>query len=154
MIDDYAPAAQADEARLVLRPNHSLSRPHLRIVIVLLALLVVGVSALGWWQGNVFAPLFAVLQVGFLAACLVWVFRRSQRAEVVVVSRTRMRVCDLPELNERFVAHPARVRLDTAAGHVRLHDGMQQAEVGECLNAAERATLAIRLAELLRWARS
>ena len=45
-----------------LRPNRALSRRGLRRLIVVLAALALTTAGLGAWQGNVFAPLFALVE--------------------------------------------------------------------------------------------
>ncbi|MBD8525723.1 DUF2244 domain-containing protein [Pseudomarimonas arenosa] len=152
MIEQYAPAADSGEARLVVRPNRSLDPRQLRWISLGLVVLVVPVAVYSGWQGNVFAPAFAVLELIAVIGCMHWVWRQGQRLEVIAVARNRLSVRRLPEMADQFAAHPAWVRLDVEAGRLWLRSGRRKQEIGECLSEHERRTLAERMAELLRWA--
>lgn len=153
MIDQIAPDTADGEARLILRPNRSLSASQLAGVVGGFAVVAASVSGMSWLQGNAFAPFFAVAEAVLLAACLVWVWRRSGRAEVISVSRRRLAVVGLPELSERFSAHPAWVQIHRNADAVVIRCGGNAVEVGAQLNGNERTSLAARIGDLLRWAR-
>ncbi|WP_449421996.1 DUF2244 domain-containing protein, partial [Rhodanobacter lindaniclasticus] len=53
-----------------LKPNRSLSRRGLRRLIVVLVALALTTAELGAWQGNVFAPLFALVESAAMAVAL------------------------------------------------------------------------------------
>lgn len=152
MIEQYAPVADGDEARLVVRPNRSLDARQMRWLSFGLVVLVSPVALYSWWQGNVFAPAYALLELLVLLGCLRWVWRQSQRLEVIAVARDRLSVRRLPEMADEFAAHPAWIRLDVEPGRVWLRSGKWRKEIGVCLPEHERRTLAERMAELLRWA--
>lgn len=154
MIDHYAPDSAEGEARLILRPNRSLTASQLGSVVAGFALVAASVAAISWWQGNAYAPLFALLEALILAGCLGFVWRRLGRAEVISVSRTRLAVREWPDLTERFVADPAWVRVDAEGGQVVLRAGTREVAVGSALSEAERRTLADRVLDMLRWART
>ena len=152
MIEHYAPVTEGGEARLVVRPNRSLSPRQLSLLSLGLIVLVSPVAMYSWWQGNVFAPAFALLELLFVLGCLRWVWRQGGKLQVIAVGRDRLSVRRLPELAEDFAAHPAWVRLDQESGRLWLRVGQRRKEIGECLPEHERRTLAERMAELLRWA--
>ncbi|MCB1554708.1 MAG: DUF2244 domain-containing protein [Xanthomonadales bacterium] len=152
MIDQIAPETADGEARLIVRPNRSLSAPQLVGVVGGFALVAASVSGVSWLQGNAFAPFFALAEATLLAACLVWVWRRSGQAEVISVSRQRLAVVGLPELSERFSAHPAWVQIHRNDDAVVIRCGGKQVEVGAQLSGVERTSLACRISDLLRWA--
>ena len=154
MIENFAPASPAGEARIVIRPNRSLTVPQLVGVSSGFAAVLALVSAMSWLQGNTFAPLFALIELLVFAGCLALVWRRGAKAEVIAVDASHIRVRRLPELADLFDAHPAWVRLDTSSGRVVLYSGARRVEVGEWLGLAERQSLARRLADLLRGAQS
>ena len=53
-----------------LRPNRTLSRRGLRHLILVLAALALITAGLGAWQGDVFAPLFALIEASAVAIAL------------------------------------------------------------------------------------
>jgi uncharacterized membrane protein len=149
MIEHFAPERTADEARLVIRPNLSLSLRQLIAVFAVLALTTFSVAGLSWLQGNAFAPLFAVLYLSLLASCLVLVRRRGRRAEVIAVQSDRVSVRQLPEWTETFADHPGWVRVVEDEGQVWLASGRRRIEVGSCLGAGERRQMARMLRDML-----
>lgn len=150
MIENFAPASPAGEARIVIRPNRSLTVRQLIGVSLGFAALLALVSAMSWLQGNAFAPLFALVESVMFAGCLALVWRRGAKAEVIAVDASHVRVRRLPELADLFEAHPAWVRVGISSGRVVLHAGARRVEVGQWLGLAERQSLAQRLADLLR----
>lgn len=152
MIEQYAPAAEGEEARLIVRPNRSLNPQQLRWLSLGLIVLVAPVALYSGWLGNVFAPAYAVIELIFAIGCLHWVWRQGQRLEVIAVARNRLWVRRLPEMADAFAAHPAWIRLEVKSGRLWLRCGWRKQEIGECLPEHERRTLAERMAELLRWA--
>lgn len=149
MIENFAAAGPSGEARIIIRPNRSLSLRQVKGVAAGYAVVVTAISVLSWLQGNAFAPLFALLNAGVFAGCLALVWRRCSRAEVIVVGNEHVRVRQLPELVDTFDAHPAWVRVEAAAGRVMICSGGRRTEIGSWLGEAERMALARELAEIL-----
>jgi len=157
MIEQYAAGASAPEgieATVVVRPNRSLSLRQFTHLLIGLVIGAVAVAVFSWLQGNVFAPLFVLLDLSLLVGCLCWVWRRGDEIEVIAISAGQVAVRQLPSLEERFRAHPLWVRLDSAEGRLLLCSGNRQVEVGARLGGAERESLALRLVWLLGWAKS
>jgi uncharacterized membrane protein len=154
MIDNFAAAGPSGEARIVIRPNRSLSAHQVIGVAAGYAVVVTLISALSWLQGNAFAPLFALLNAGVFATCLTVVWRRCSRAEVIAVGSEHVRVRRLPELVDTFDAHPAWVRLDSSSGRVVMCSAGRRIEVGSWLGEGERLALARELDAALLDARS
>lgn len=153
MIENFAAAGPSGEARIVIRPNRSLSLRQLVGVVAVYAVVVSVISVFSWLQGNTFAPLFAVFNVGFFAACLALVWRRCSRAELIAVGSDHVRVRRLPELDDMFDAHPAWVRVEQSEGKVVICSAGDRVEVGSWLVDAERAQLARALSNALGAAR-
>lgn len=149
MIERFTAPSGAGEVRIVLRPNRSLSRSALWRVVAGMAVVVALVGALSWWQGNVFAPVFALLEAGLLAGCLFWVWRRAEQAELISLGPDRLCVRRLPELVDVFEAHPAWVRLDVIQGRLLVRSSGRRIELGSALGEVEKRRLAQELAGLL-----
>ncbi len=149
MIEHYAPAGEANEARLLIRPNLSLTLRQLSAVFAGLATVTAAIAGLAWSQGNVFAPWFALLHLSLLASGFVLVWRRGRRAEVIAVSPDRVSVHRFPEFVEVFSDHPYWVRLVESEGQVVLTGRRARVGVGSFLGEAERRQLAQDLRRLL-----
>jgi uncharacterized membrane protein len=144
-------AAQGDrgEASLVIRPNRALSQRHVIAAFVLVAMASGSVALISWLQGNVFAPLFALLELALLALCLRLVWLAGERFEVVAVGPGGVSVRRPPAVDEAFSAHPQWVRLKQQEGRVLLVSRGREIEVGACLGEAERQSLAFRLRNMI-----
>ena len=137
---------------LWLRPNRSLSRRGLRSLIVVLAALVLTTAGLGAWQGNVFAPLFALIEASALAVALSVAWRAGDRSERIVLDTTSLEVQSLPARRcTRFQTYWVRVLLKPGGGHRRLllASHGRELEVGAFLAEEERAELSRKLTVLL-----
>jgi len=149
MIEHYAPQGEANEARLLLRPNLSLSLGQLSAFFATLAATTVAVAGLAWWQGNAFAPVFAALYLSMLAICLGVVWRRGRRAEVIALAADRLTVRRLPELVEVFADHAYWVRVVETGDQVTLVGHGLRVVVGSFLGEQEKRQLAQALRQLL-----
>jgi len=149
VIEQFPPQGERGEARLVIRPNQALSRRQMFAAFALLAVASVTVAMFSWAQGNVFAPVFAFVELSFLALCLRWVWIAGKRFEVVAVGPGEISVRQLPEMCDRFRAHPQWVRMHQRRGHVLLMSRGHEVEVGACLGEAERQSLAERLRNMM-----
>lgn len=150
MIELHADAGTATRARLVLRPNRSLSAAQLRSVVMVLGAVALGTAVFSWTQGNAFAPLFALLHMGFVALCLFLAWRRGDRSEVIALGPDAVEVWRGPEGETAFSAHPHWVRLSVSPdGRVWLGSHGRHVEIGGFLGEPERGRLAAQLKTLL-----
>ncbi|TAN02711.1 MAG: DUF2244 domain-containing protein [Rhodanobacteraceae bacterium] len=155
MITRLPVAAEAGQVTLLLAPNRALSRRQMRQLtweLCIAALLVAGFAA---WGGDVFAPLFALIEIPVLAAALWLVWRSGDRRERITLDTDQVRVERLPPKGRATSTFPVawtRVRvLDRGDGHrhvVLAAQGREQ-EVGECLGDDERMQLSRWLSSLL-----
>jgi uncharacterized membrane protein len=150
MIEHFAPQREADEARLVIQPNLSLTLRQLLAVFALLAIVTTAIAGVAGLQGNFFALPFAALYLSMLGGCFALVWRRGRRAEVIAMVPGRVSVRHLPELFEVFADDPYWVRVVEAEGHVWLANRRRQVEVGELVGESERQQLAQLLRQMLQ----
>ncbi len=146
------PAADGLPCALWLRPNRALSRNGLRRLIVVLAALALTTAGLGAWQGNVFAPLFALIESVAMAVALSAAWRAGDRGERITLDETSLEVRALPGPRRiRFQSHWVRVRLAPGKGHRRLvlSSHGRELEIGAFLADGERAELSRKLMVLL-----
>lgn len=156
MIELLPSAPDAPETRLLLKPNRPMAPARLLAIYAALACCSFAVALCSWQQGNVFAPLFALVENVVLGICLALVWRRAGRCEVIAVAPDSVAVRGLPELAERFRGHPQFVRVTLAPdaegrGDMRVWLGShgRRVEVGAFLNEAERRSLAGQLTQVL-----
>jgi uncharacterized membrane protein len=153
MIERHGDAASGGAWQLVLRPNRSMSARQLIGFFLLQATVALLVSLYAWTQGNVFAPLFALLHAGFIAFALRLAWRGGDRCEVVAVTRDRIEVRRGDDAASLFHAHPywVRMRLEESHGEPRLtlRASGRVVELGSFLAPIERRRLADTLHEVL-----
>ena len=136
-------------------PHRSLSRSGL-IGFLLAQSLAAGIFALlAASQGNVLAPVFALLELGVVTYCLLRVWRTSGEGQIITLTPSRLQITATRTRSAQF--HPYWVRVHLEAGRWRgwpsrllLGSHGRVVEVGRFLNEAERRLLAQRLTELLR----
>ena len=75
-----------------LKPNRALSRRGLRRLIGVLAVLALTTAGLGAWQGNVFAPLFALVESVAVACALSVAWRAGDRSERITIDPSSLEV--------------------------------------------------------------
>jgi len=135
-----------------LRPNRVLSRKGLRRLILVLAALALTTAALGAWQGNVFAPLFALVESVAVAVALSVAWRAGDRGERITLDEQSLEVRSLPgQRRIRFQSHWVRVRLVPGRGRQRLllASHGRELEIGAFLAEEERTELSGKLKVLL-----
>jgi uncharacterized membrane protein len=146
------------QTRLVLRPPRALSGRQMGSVFAVVTGTMWLVALLSAAQGNVFAPLFALVDSLIVAASLRWMWRLGQRSERIDVDTGAIcvRRCTGSTAGAGvpvFQAHPYWVRLSVGnAGrepHVVLDSRGLQVEVGGFLAPEERKILADRLHDAL-----
>ncbi|MBS0213610.1 MAG: DUF2244 domain-containing protein [Proteobacteria bacterium] len=160
MIESHPAMAGGPAVRLVLRPPRALSGRQFGALFAVLSGTMWVVALLGAWQGNVFAPPFALAHSLIVAAALRWVWRLGGRREQIDVDATTVSVrrLDDPSANAEgrtvFQAHPYWVRLSVGqaghAPHVLLDSRGVRVEVGGFLAPDEREELAGKLQDALR----
>lgn len=135
-----------------LRPNRALSRRGLRRLIMMLAALALTTAGLGAWQGNVFAPLFALLEASAVAIALGVAWRAGDRSERITLEATSLEVQSLPGRRSTcFQSYWVRVLLKPGDGHDRLllSSHGRELEIGAFLADEERVELSRKLMVLL-----
>lgn len=155
MITRLPLAADTGQVTLLLAPNRALNRQQMRQLtweLCIAALLVAGLAA---WGGDVFAPLFALIEVPVLAIALWLVWRSGDRRERITLDTDHVRIERLPPKGLAASTFPVawtRVQLrERGDGHrhvVLAAQGREQ-EVGECLGDDERMQLSRWLKTLL-----
>jgi uncharacterized membrane protein len=119
---------------------------------MVLAALALTTAGLGAWQGNVFAPLFAVVESFAVAFALGVAWRAGDRSERIVLDRSSLEVLSLPARHcVRFQPYWVRVRLAPGQGHDRLllRSHGRELEIGAFLAHEERVELSRKLEMLL-----
>lgn len=135
-----------------LKPNRALSRRDLRRLIGVLAALALTTAGLGAWQGNVFAPLFALVESAAVAFALGVAWRAGDRSERITLDESSLEVQFLPGRGSaRFPTYWVRVKLNTEQGRARLllTSHGRELEIGAFLADEERAELSRKLMVLL-----
>ena len=135
-----------------LKPNRALSRRDLRRVIGVLAALALTTAVLGAWQGNVFAPLFALVESSAVAFALGVAWRAGDRSERITLDESSLEVQSLPGRRRvRFPTYWVRVqwREGNGRGRLLLTSHGRELEIGAFLADEERAELSRKLKVLL-----
>lgn len=155
MITRLPAAAETGQVTLLLSPNRALSREQMRRLtweLCVAALLVAGLAA---WSGDVFAPLFALIEIPVLALAFWAVWRGGDRRERITLCTDQVRVEQVPARGRVASTFPAawtRVRVTERADghrHVVLAAHGREQEVGTCLGDDERMQLSRWLKTLL-----
>lgn len=138
---------------MILRPNRSLTRRGLVGFYALISAASLSVATSSALQGNVFAPFFAIAELGLLALCLWLVWRAGEREERILIAPERIEVARRPG-NQRFQFHPFWARIfvfseGTCRSRLSIGSHGRFAEIGGFLAGAEREQVARRLRELL-----
>ncbi|HTD29782.1 MAG TPA: DUF2244 domain-containing protein [Xanthomonadaceae bacterium] len=159
MIESLATVPGCPQMRFVLHPPRALSGRQMGALFAVMSGAMWVAALLSAAQGNVFAPLFALLDSLIVAASLRWMWRLGERCEQIDVDRGAIRVrrwVGMTSMEEApvFEAHPYWVRLSIGnAGrepHVMLASQGLRVEVGGFLAPEERKVLAGRLHDALQ----
>ncbi|HEY8682061.1 MAG TPA: DUF2244 domain-containing protein [Rhodanobacter sp.] len=135
-----------------LKPNRTLSRRGLRRLIMVLVALALITAGLGAWQGNVFAPLFALLESAVVAVALRAAWRSGDRSERITIDASSLEVQSLPgRRSTRFQVYWVRVLLEPGNRRQRLllSSHGRELEIGAFLAEQERVELSKKLMVLL-----
>jgi uncharacterized membrane protein len=154
MIDITPSHAPDAAASVVLLPNRSLTSGGLWVFLAIQALAAAGFAALAAWQGNVFAPLFAVLEIGVVAYCLRRAWSASGCGQIITLMPTRIAVAKTPDGVPVADFHPYWARLSLEPDRRRssrllLGSHGRWVEIGAFLRDDERRALARQLAALI-----
>ena len=154
---EMAPGPASGEGVSVLvLPHRSLTWAGLVAFLVTQCLAAGGFALLAAWRGNVFAPGFAVLELGVVAFCLARVWSASGKGQIITLTPSQLEVAATSSaVPARFHPYWVRVRLVPARwrgwpSRLLLASHGRAVEIGAFLNDDERRDLARRLTELLR----
>ncbi|HEY4090928.1 MAG TPA: DUF2244 domain-containing protein [Luteibacter sp.] len=135
-----------------LRPNRALDKRGLRRLIIGLSALAMATAAFGAWQGNVFAPFFALLEAFVLGFALGAAWRAGDRGERIAIGPDTLEVRWLPGRRvRRFQTYWVRVGLAPGDGRQRLliRSHGNELEIGAFLGEEERVEVSRKLMVLL-----
>lgn len=138
-------------ARLRLRPPRALTARQFVALFGALAGAMWLVALAGWLAGNAYAPAFALLHSGMVAAALRWLWRSGERGEDITIGPEVVEVTRSSGAGVVFRAHPywVRLRIEAEGERISLTSSGRQVEVGNFLGPAERRQLADKLQDLL-----
>jgi len=148
--------APGDPVSLVLLPHRSLTLTGLVAFLVGQGVVAGAYAALAAWRGNVFAPAFAVVELGLVAYCLVRVWRASAAGQVITLTATQLEIAPTSGTEvAQFHPYWVRVRLEPGLwrgwpSRLLIGSHGRFVEIGAFLNEDERRLLAQRLMELLQ----
>ena len=155
MIKRLPVAADTGQVTLLLGPNRALNRSQVRRLTWEVCIAALLVAALAAWGGDVFAPMFALIEIPVVAIAFWLVWRSGDRRERITLGTDQVRIEQLPAKGRAASTFPAawtRVQvLDRGDGHrhvVLIAQGREQ-EVGQCLGDDERMQLSQWLKTLL-----
>jgi len=137
---------------LWLRPNRALDKRGLRRTIIGLAAIALATASLGAWQGNVFAPLFALIEAFAVGFALGAAWRAGGRGERIAIGPDTLEVRAVPgRRTVRFQTYWVRVGLKQGNGRQRLllASHGNELEIGAFLGEEERAEVSRKLMVLL-----
>jgi uncharacterized membrane protein len=148
--------APGDPVSLVLLPHRSLTRAGLVAFLVGQSLVAGGYALLAAWRGNVFAPLFAVLELGLVTWCLARVWKASDKGQIITLTPTQLDIAPTSGSGgSHFHPYWTHVRLESGPwpgwpSRLLVGSHGREVEVGAFLNEDERQALARRLTKLLQ----
>jgi uncharacterized membrane protein len=137
----------------VLRPRCAMTKNQFIGVFAVITLSTWVVALLSYLIGNVFAPLFALIDCAFVAAALRWVWVKSNSFEMIELDAEHCTVSRSGREEPAFDAHPYWVRMQlektSEAPRIVLASKGKHCEVGSFLAPDERRDLAEKLKTLL-----
>ncbi|MGH8050511.1 MAG: DUF2244 domain-containing protein [Methylococcales bacterium] len=151
MIEQFL--SENSRCALVLRPRRAMTKTQFIGLFTVIATATWVLAILSYTMGNVFAPVFALLDCVFVAASLRWVWLESNRVETIELDAEHCTVSRSGREELAFDAHPYWVRmlLEKAqeAPRIVLASKGKSCEVGSFLAPDERLDLAAKLKVLL-----
>jgi len=148
--------ASGDAVSLVLLPHRSLTWTGLVAFLIGQSIVAGGYALLAAWRGNVFAPVFALLELGFVGWCMARVWKVSAAGQIITLTPTQLDIAPTSgPPTAQFHPYWTHVRLETGRWRgwpSRLLVGShgREVEIGAFLHEDERQALAQRLTELLQ----
>jgi uncharacterized membrane protein len=154
MIDITPSQAPDAAASVALLPNRSMTSGGLWVFLAIQGLAAAGFAALAAWQGNIFAPLFAILEMGVVAYCLRRAWIVSGCGQIITLTPTRIAVVQTPDGEPVADFHPYWTRASLELGQrgssrLMLGSHGRYVEIGAFLRDDERRALARQLAALI-----
>ncbi|MCE3004436.1 MAG: DUF2244 domain-containing protein [Xanthomonadaceae bacterium] len=148
MIEQSASPANEPPFEFRLRPDRSITAAGLAVFFLVLVATSVMVAGFSAWQGNLFAPVFAALELTLVWLLLRYVWRRQgQLQERIALTREALTVARQPPGDE-VSFHPYWVRIvrdpedaGTARRRLLLTSHGRTVEVGAFLGDDERGQL-------------
>ena len=137
---------------LWLRPNRALDKLGLRRLIMGLAAIALATASFGAWQGNVFAPVFALIETFVVGFALGAAWRAGDRGERIAIGPDTLEVRVVPGRRvRRFQTYWVRVGLAPGDGRQRLllKSHGNELEIGAFLGEEERVEVSRKLMVLL-----
>ena len=137
---------------LWLRPNRALDKRGLRRLIIGLAAMALATASLGAWQGNVFAPVFALIEAFVVGFALGAAWRAGDRGERIAIGPDTLEVRAVPgHRTVRFQTYWVRIGLAPGNGRQRLllTSHGNELEIGAFLGEEERTEVSRKLMVLL-----
>lgn len=155
MITRLPVVAETGQVTLLLAPNRALSGHQVRRLVWEVCIAALLVAALAAWGGDVFAPVFTLIEIPVVAIAFWLVWRSGDRRERITLDTDQVRIEQLPPNGRAASTFPVawtRVRvLERGDGHrhvvLTAHGRVQ--EVGRCLGDDERMQLSRWLKTLL-----
>lgn len=132
---------------IIARPNASTGTLTLILIVVIMSLSVLGVALVGYLQGNVFAPLFALFDIALVVACLAYVWRRSHDHDRIVIDPREVRIERIRQRKTDAAQYPTawvriwRENADPAPASLFLGAYGRRTEIGSFLAHAQRVSL-------------
>lgn len=149
----FKPAAgEGSSVTVWVRPNRSLNHRTLKRLAWGVAAVVLATGLIGARQGNVFAPVFALIEAIVVAWLLGMAWRAGNRGERITLDRHELEVEVLPaHRRTRFQSGWVQVLLVPGLNHRRLFLAShgRELEIGAFLADEERTELWRRLKQLL-----
>lgn len=153
MITRLPVAAETGQVTLVLAPNRALSAAQVRRLVWEVCVAVLLVAALAAWGGDVFAPIFTLIELPVVAVAFWLVWRSGNCRERITLDTDHVRIEQVPaggRVASTFPTAWTQVRLREHRDghqHVILAARGHEQEVGKCLGDDERM-------QLSRWLRT
>ena len=155
MITRLPVVAETGQVTLLLAPNRALSRKQLHRLVWEVCIAALLVAALAAWGGDVFAPMFTLIEIPVVAIAFWMVWRSGDRRERITLDTDHVRIEQVPARGRASSTFPAawtRVQVQERGDghrHVVLTAHGHAQEVGTCLGDDERMQLSQWLKTLL-----
>jgi uncharacterized membrane protein len=149
-------SAPSAAVSVLVLPHRSLSRAGLIGFLAAQGFAIAIFAVFAAVAGNVFAPLFAIPAMWFVAFCFLRIWRRSGTGQIVTLTSSQLDVATTAgESKAQFHPYWTKVRLEQGRhrgwpGRLLIGSHGREIEIGAFLNDEERRELAQRITGLLR----